>query len=317
MGGLTSALAFAKAGFHNIEVYEHTPNLGFVGAGSYGLFDLERLHQSVDPFVKIQFAPNLIRCLVSIAPEVWREVEAEAVILSRTSVRRAHSTFIFIWRQLTLAGGVTDDELGCVELAHVKSQYGYHHTVGHRSSLANALYNGCKRERGIRFFFSTIVSNLRAFEGRPEFTATPRNGDYPFLVSADILLGCGGIKSAVRVRLLEQLGVTAQVEDSGQAAYRIMLKREEMARDPELLALLDADQVTRWIGERRHIIAYPVSSKTIYNISTVQPDVNFAAGPSTAYTTKGSKSAVMSVFADFCPKLQRMLQLVPEGDICE
>ena len=189
--------------------------------------------------------------------------------------------------------------------------------VGHRSSLATALYNGCKREQGIRFFFSTTVSNVRGFESKPQFTATPRNGDVPFEVGADILLGCDGIKSVVRVQLLAQLGETAHVEDSGQAAYRIMLKREEIAHDPELLALLDADQMTRWIGERRHIIAYPVSSKTIYNISTAQPDVNFAAGPSATYTTKGSKSALLSVYADFCPKLQRMLELVPDGDICE
>ena len=40
MGGLTSALALAKAGFQNIEVYEHAPNLGFVGAGYYGLSNL-------------------------------------------------------------------------------------------------------------------------------------------------------------------------------------------------------------------------------------------------------------------------------------
>ena len=183
--------------------------------------------------------------------------------------------------------------------------------------MASALYNGCKRERGIRFFFSTTASSIREFESQPQFTATPRNGDPPFVVKADMLLGCDGIKSIVRVQLLEQLGVTAQVEDSGQAAYRIMLKREDIAHDPDLLALLDADQVTRWIGERRHIIAYPVSSKTIYNISTAQPDVNFAAGPSATYTTKGSKGALKSVYADFCPKLQRMLELVPEGDVCE
>ena len=216
-----------------------------------------------------------------------------------------------------MAGGTTDDELGCVDLTHVKSNYGFSHMVGHRSSLANALYKGCKREQGIKFFFSTTASNIREFDSKPQFTATPRNGGVPFVVETDILLGCDGIKSVVRVQLLKELGVTAQVEDSGQAAYRIMLKREEIAHDPELMTLLDADQVTRWIGERRHIIAYPVSSKEIYNISTAQPDVNFAAGPSATYTTKGSKRALLSVYADFCPKLRRMLQLVPEGDVCE
>jgi salicylate hydroxylase len=33
MGGLTAALALAKRGFTNIDVYESASNLGFVGAG--------------------------------------------------------------------------------------------------------------------------------------------------------------------------------------------------------------------------------------------------------------------------------------------
>ena len=90
-----------------------------------------------------------------------------------------------------------------------------------------------------------------------------------------------------------------------------------MASDPELLALIDADRVIRWIGEKRHIIAYPVSNKQIYNISTTQPDVNFAAAPSATYTTKGSKKAMLDVYGDFCPMIHRMLELVPEGEVCE
>jgi salicylate hydroxylase len=96
-----------------------------------------------------------------------------------------------------------------------------------------------------------------------------------------------------------------------------MLTRDQMKDDPELLDLIDSDRVTRWIGEKRHIIAYPVSSKQIYNISTAQPDVNFADAPSATYTTKGSKPEMMKVYGDFCPKVLRMLDLVPDGEVCE
>ena len=67
MGGLTCALALAKAGFENIEVYEYASNLGFVGAG-------------------IQLAPNMARILDRLG--VWRDVEKEAVVLNETSIRR-------------------------------------------------------------------------------------------------------------------------------------------------------------------------------------------------------------------------------------
>ena len=159
---------------------------------------------------------------------------------------------------------------------------------------------------------------MKSFGPRPVFTIAPRDGNASYDVEADIILGADGVKSNTRVEMLRRRGITdAEVKDTGQAAYRIMIDRKQMQGDQELLALLDADSVTRWIGEKRHIIAYPVSSKQIYNLSTVQPDINFAAAPSATYTTKGSRTAMLDVFSDFCPMIQRMLNLVPEGEVCE
>ena len=67
MGGLATALALAKQGFREINVYESASNLGFVGAG-------------------IQLAPNMARILDRLG--VWKEIEAEAVDLKDTSIRR-------------------------------------------------------------------------------------------------------------------------------------------------------------------------------------------------------------------------------------
>ena len=216
------------------------------------------------------------------------------------------------------AEGATDEELAHVKLGYIQEIYGYPHMVGHRSNLANSIYEGCRRERSIKFNFSTTVDNVNISSPKPSFTAVPRSQkESPYKVEADVLLAADGVKSVTRVEMLQQLGVSAQVQDTGQAAYRIMLTREQMMHDPALLELIDGERVIRWIGEKRHIIAYPVSSKTIYNISTTQPDVNFAAAPSATYTTQGSKPAMLSVFADFCPMVQHMLNLVPEGEVCE
>ncbi|KAF9024238.1 hypothetical protein BDZ89DRAFT_1114708 [Hymenopellis radicata] len=43
----------------------------------------------------------------------------------------------------------------------------------------------------------------------------------------------------------------------------------------------------------------------------------FAEAPSATYTTKGSKKQMLKVFSDFCPMIQRMLDFVPEGEVCE
>ncbi|KAJ5623144.1 MonooxygenaseFAD-binding [Penicillium lividum] len=280
MGGLTTALALAQRGFKNIDVYENAHDLGFVGAG-------------------IQLAPNMARVLDNLG--VWKDIEAEAVDIGSTSVRV----------------GADDSELAHVELGYILETYGYRHMVGHRSSLANGLYQGCLKESAIKFHFATTASEVTSFGPRPSFTATPRDGEAPYTVSCDVLLGADGIKSETRESMLKLLNVEAGIKDTHQAAYRIMIHKEQIKDDPELLALINSTRVTRWIGEKRHIIAYAVSNNTIYNLSTTQPDSNFAGALNATYTTKGSKSAMMEVFSDFCPMVKRLLDYVPEGEVCE
>lgn len=280
MGGLATALSLAKAGHKNITIYETAPGLGFVGAG-------------------IQLAPNMARILDRM--DCWKPIAAEAVQCAATSIREGH----------------TDKELGHVKLDYIEKTYGHPHMVGHRASLAGSIYDACQKESGIKFEFGSLISNTE-FGAKPSFTATPiKSPDEARRVECDVLLACDGVKSQTRVAMLQALKETADVKDSGQAAYRIMLTREQMQHDPELIALIDADAVTRWVGEKRHVIAYPIHSKQIYNISTAQPDVNFAGAPNSTYTTKGSKSAMMQVFSDFCPKVRRMLDLVPDGEVVE
>lgn len=188
--------------------------------------------------------------------------------------------------------------------------------VGHRSSLAGSMYECCKQESAITFKFSTAISGVESWSPKPVFTAQPRNGD-GYTVEADVLIASDGIKSVIRDQMLTLLKVDAKVVDTHQAAYRIMINREQMQDDPELLALIDGESVTRWIGEKRHIIAYPIANKTIYNMSTAQPDTHFASAISATYTTKGDKSAMLKVYDDFCPKIQKMLNMVPDGELCE
>lgn len=189
--------------------------------------------------------------------------------------------------------------------------------VGHRSSLASGLYNGCLREPAIKFHFATSAEAVTQFGPRPSFTAAPRDGSAPYEVTADIILAADGIKSQARVEMVKRLGVNADVKDTQQAAYRIMIHKDQIKDDPELLDLINSERVVRWIGEKRHIIAYPVSNNTIYNLSTTQPDKNFAAATNATYTTRGSKAEMLNVFSDFCPMVQRMLNYVPEGEVCE
>lgn len=235
---------------------------------------------------------------------------------------------------LPLEDGATDNELGSVDFDYVEKTFGYPHMVGHRAALAGGLYAGCKAQSSITFHFSTTVSSYDF--AATSFVATPRRGE-PRHVEADIILAGDGIKSSTRVALLNEIEhFESGVIDSGQAAYRIMLTREQLASDPELLELIEREGTIRWIGANRHIIAYPIDGKRIYNLSTAQPDVHFASDPTAEYTTRGSKQQMLEVFADFCPKvcnhicpfskqrikywarqIQKLLNLVAEEEVCE
>ncbi|KAF2756123.1 FAD/NAD(P)-binding domain-containing protein [Pseudovirgaria hyperparasitica] len=190
--------------------------------------------------------------------------------------------------------------------------------VGHRASLAGAMYRACQAKHpNITFHFGHTLTAITSFSP-PTCTITPRNdSSAPITLTPALILAADGIKSVARTTMLAALDHTAGIQDTRQAAYRIMLTRAQCAHDAELLSYFDADAVTRWIGESRHIIAYPVSGKQIYNLSTVQPDTHFAAATNATYTTKGSKETMMGVFADFAPVVRRMLDLVPEGEVCE
>lgn len=201
-------------------------------------------------------------------------------------------------------------------MRYISRDYAHPHMVGHRANLAGTLYEACKAEPSIKFHFSSPVTDVIQWSPTAKFVVIPRH-EGPYEHEADVLLAADGIKSAVRTVMLEQLGVEAKVEDTGQAAYRILLPREQVKDDAEIMALFDGNAITRWIGEKRHIIAYPVASKQIYNLSSIQPDSSFTAAPDSTYTTKGSKSKMLEVFSDFCPVVQRMLQQVPDGEVCE
>ncbi|TLD08190.1 uncharacterized protein PgNI_06722 [Pyricularia grisea] len=287
MGGLGCALSLARKGFKHIEVYETAPNLGFVGAG-------------------IQMAPNMVRILDRLG--CWRgsRLEKEATNVKETSTRE----------------GSTNKELGHVDMPDIAEKYGYPHCTGHRSSLAGGMYEACKKEPAITFHFGTSVVGMSSWgPAKPRVTVRPVGGTDQETkdVEADVILAADGIKSVVRRQMLARYGAEPEEEDTGQACYRIMLTRAQMEAigEPELLELMDSDMVVRWIGEKRHIIAYGVSGKSIYNLSTTQPDVNFAAAPSSTYTTRGSKEAMLKVFEDFCPLVHKMLNMVPSSEVCE
>lgn len=96
------------------------------------------------------------------------------------------------------------------------------------------------------------------------------NGSTGEWVEGDVILAADGVKSRARGAMLRRKGeedhgkyfhssrmvrlTSKSVQDTGQAAYRIIVKRSMINEDPELLPFFTGSHSYRWIGEKRHII---------------------------------------------------------------
>ena len=221
------------------------------------------------------------------------------------------------------------DALACLTESNAEAQ------VAHRAALHRALLKGCERAGAVKTIVNSHAVEIDYDNTRVRirpFTDANAEGEW---IEADVILAADGVKSFARTRILEITGeedgcklisfavwvilnLCTTAIPTGQAAYRILIKREQCLDDPELLELIDGSVSHRWIGEKRHIIAYPISQHRIFNIVSAHPDTNFAAGPSAAWTSSGSKAEMLKVFENFkSPKVQKLLNMAPDGNILE
>ncbi|MDT0306468.1 FAD-dependent monooxygenase [Streptomyces sp. DSM 44917] len=83
----------------------------------------------------------------------------------------------------------------------------------------------------------------------------------------DLVIGADGIRSRVR-RLI---GAPDEVHHSGDMAYRTLIRRPQVARDPVTRWFFDWPAANFWLGENRHLVAYPVRGMEFVNIVAIVP----------------------------------------------
>lgn len=72
-------------------------------------------------------------------------------------------------------------------------------------------------------------------------------------MTADLILGCDGVKSLVRDLVV---GEPTSAVATGDAAYRAIIPTSEMLKDPALKELVESPEMTGWMGPGRHIMGY-------------------------------------------------------------
>lgn len=177
--------------------------------------------------------------------------------------------------------------------------------VIHRADLHNAIIEKALALENVELRVNSPVSSV---------TFSPASVSLAdgTVIRGDVVIGADGIKSTVREHLLEDSTIKAIA--TGDAAYRIMLPRSVMEKDPELKQLIDEPQATRWVGPDRHIVAYPVRKHELYNVVLLHPDTQEAEE---SWTTKGSKNAMVENYRGWDRRITKLIDLVDAEEVLE
>lgn len=82
---------------------------------------------------------------------------------------------------------------------------------------------------------------------------------------ADVVIGCDGIKSAVRTSVLAGTSSQLVAKPSAHSAYRMLVPAEKIKADPELEAIGCIEGLVVIDGGDRRIICYPCRGKSLVN----------------------------------------------------
>ncbi|EEA28401.1 salicylate hydroxylase, putative [Talaromyces marneffei ATCC 18224] len=175
----------------------------------------------------------------------------------------------------------------------------------HRADLHNALIDKALSLPNVKLLVNSHVVDV-------DFEKTEVVLADGTAIRGDVVLAADGIKSNIRPKLLEDN--TMKIEATGDAAYRIILSREEMLSHPLLKEMIDQSRATRWIGPNRHIVAYPLRNHELFNVVLLHPDRGTVDD---AWTIQGSKQDMIDDYAGWDNRITQIIANVQDDAIME
>ncbi|KAI0249405.1 FAD/NAD-P-binding domain-containing protein [Lactifluus subvellereus] len=175
----------------------------------------------------------------------------------------------------------------------------YYHV--HRADYHAMLLRLARAAPGVRIRLGAAVRSVQpdpAVEGGPSVTLA--SGE---VVHADLIVGADGVKSVLQKAVT---GVEDAPTPTGDAAYRAVVPTDVMLRDPELRPFVETPEMTAWMAPGRHLMAYCVRARKEYNLVLLHPD----DGSVESWTEEGSGDKMRADFADFEPRVQKLLSFV-------
>ena len=191
--------------------------------------------------------------------------------------------------------GIVLNRLNMVPYA--EQRYGVPYLHIHRADYHKILVGETER-LGVQMRLGCIVTSIDFDKGLIRMRDKP---DF----QADLILGCDGLKSMSREALL---GHADPPHFTGDLAYRIVIKAEDMKKHPDLREMVEKPAINYWMGPYGHVVCYLLQGGGLYNIVLICPD-NL---PEMLNTAKADLQEMRDFFEKWDPKLKILLGMVQE-----
>lgn len=248
------------------------PSVLVVGGGIGGMaaaLSLSRLGMAVTVLEQAS-ALGEIGAGIQLGPNAFAALDALGV------GERARAKAVFTER-LVMMDAVDAQEVGTfvVDTAF-RQRFGNPYAVIHRADIHGAIYDAVRSSPLITFVTSSHVTAVE--EDAAGVTVRDAAGRS---FRADALIGCDGVKSLVRERI-----VGDAVRVSGHVVYRAVVPAADMPAD------LRWNAPVVWAGPNCHLVHYPLRNGEQYNLV-----VTFHSREQEQWNvTDGSKEEVLSYF---------------------
>ena len=205
---------------------------------------LERAPEFREVGAGLQLAPNATRILRDLG--VLELLTGLAVAPEHIRIRR----------------GADGADLAKISLADAKKRYGAPYLAIHRADLLSALLERARDNSLIEIRSDSALTGY--IEDERGVAVTYRNGDEYRRATGDALIGADGVRSMVRSRLYDM--AVDKPSYTGHTAWRTLLPAAEL---PEFMRL---PATNLWLGERAHIVHYPLRGGSVVNVVALIED---------------------------------------------
>ena len=207
----------------------------------------------------LQLSPNATRVLFALGLE--KALSDQSVAPPRAEVRDAASGRLLVGNRLGAEG---------------EARWRAPYLTLTRTALQSALLEAVEATGRVEFRFGRAIVGARIATDGVEVQF--EGGEF---ATADVLLGCDGVRSTVRTAIL---GPEAP-RYTGQTAWRGLAR----------MSGLDAAPVQVWAGPQRHFVRYPVAPGMVNMVAVVEARLAEVE----SWTTEGRREDLAAAFADW------------------